>query len=145
MLSRSSRNVILRRLQIHPATLSPFYQHELSLTPAWKSNHIYHKVWHEVTYPLPNFNGDQIETMLVEGASGHQQYNHYCVGFTLVTRENMCAVSNFAALIWRRHTVLFLEEDNESFILHSQVHSCLWSSNAMNQGISRLDIDLVPK
>ena len=29
-----------------------------SLIPAWISNHMHGKVWDEITYPLPNFNGN---------------------------------------------------------------------------------------
>ena len=35
----------------------PLYHHELTLTPAWLSNHANSKVWNEITYPFPNFNG----------------------------------------------------------------------------------------
>ena len=52
----------------------PFYQNGLTLIPAWISNHMPSKVWDEITYPLPNFNG-AVEVhihagiMLVEGAT----------------------------------------------------------------------------
>ena len=39
----------------------PFYQHVLTLIPAWRSNHMPSKVWDEITYPFPNFNGVTIE------------------------------------------------------------------------------------
>ena len=35
----------------------PWYQHGLTLIPAWISNHKPSKVWGEITYPFPNFNG----------------------------------------------------------------------------------------
>ena len=38
-----------------------FYQYGLTLTPAWISNHMRSKVWAEVTYPFPNFNGCTVE------------------------------------------------------------------------------------
>ena len=38
-----------------------FYQHGLTLNPAWISNYMYHKVWDELTYPFPNFNGYTVE------------------------------------------------------------------------------------
>ena len=34
----------------------PFYQHGLTLIPAWISNYIHYNVWDEVTYPFLNFN-----------------------------------------------------------------------------------------
>ena len=34
-----------------------FYQHGLTLIPAWISNHMPGKVWDEITYPFLNFNG----------------------------------------------------------------------------------------
>ena len=39
----------------------PFYKHGLTSIPAWISNHIHHKVWDEITYPFPNFNGTTVE------------------------------------------------------------------------------------
>ena len=39
----------------------PFYQHDLTLTPAWISNHIHYKMWDEITYPFPNFNSCTVE------------------------------------------------------------------------------------
>ena len=37
----------------------PFYEHWLTLIPAWISNYIHYKVWDEITYPFLflNFNG----------------------------------------------------------------------------------------
>ena len=40
---------------------SPFYKHGLTLIPAWISNYINYKVWDEITYPFPNFNGVTVE------------------------------------------------------------------------------------
>ena len=28
---------------------------------AWKKNHNNYEVWHEITYPFPNFNGTAVE------------------------------------------------------------------------------------
>ena len=39
----------------------PFYQHGLTLIPAWISNYIHYKEWDEITYPFLNFNGATIE------------------------------------------------------------------------------------
>ena len=39
----------------------PFYWHSLTLIPAWISNYIHYKVWDEITYPFPNFNGVTVE------------------------------------------------------------------------------------
>ena len=44
----------------------PFYQHgltylSLSVIPAWISNCIHYKVWAELTYTFPNFNGATVE------------------------------------------------------------------------------------
>ena len=33
-----------------------FYQHGLTLIPAWISNHMPSKAWDEITYPFLNFN-----------------------------------------------------------------------------------------
>ena len=42
-------------------TRAHFYQHGLTLIPAWISNNIHYKVWDEITYPFLNFNGATIE------------------------------------------------------------------------------------
>ena len=34
-----------------------FYEHGLTLVPAWTSNYTHYKMWDEITYPFPNFNG----------------------------------------------------------------------------------------
>ena len=39
----------------------PFYQHGLTLIPAWRSNHMSNKMWDEITYPFLNFNGATVE------------------------------------------------------------------------------------
>ena len=39
----------------------PFYQHDLTLIPTWKSNYNHVKVWDEITYPLLHFNGATVE------------------------------------------------------------------------------------
>ena len=38
-----------------------FSTHGLTLISAWISNHNHYKVWEEITYPFPNFNGCTIE------------------------------------------------------------------------------------
>ena len=40
---------------------SPFYQHGLTLVPAWISYHMHSKVWDGITYPFLNFNGCTVE------------------------------------------------------------------------------------
>ena len=39
----------------------PFYQHGLTLIPAWISNLMHSKVWDGITYPFLNFNGATVE------------------------------------------------------------------------------------
>ena len=39
----------------------PFFYIGLISIPAWISNHISSKVWYEITYPFPNFNGCTVE------------------------------------------------------------------------------------
>ena len=38
-----------------------FNYHGLTLIPAWIINYIHSKVWSEITYPFPNFNGWTVE------------------------------------------------------------------------------------
>ena len=42
-------------------SLGPFYLHGLIWVSAWISNYIHFKVWGEMTYPFPNFNGCTVE------------------------------------------------------------------------------------
>ena len=35
----------------------PVYEHGLTLIPVWISNHTPNKMWDEITYQFPNFNG----------------------------------------------------------------------------------------
>ena len=42
-------------------TGAPFHYHGLTLIPACKSNYIHYKVWVEIIYPFPNFNGAAVE------------------------------------------------------------------------------------
>ena len=51
---------------IRPTSITPYnrgslYKHGLTLIPVWISNYIHHKVWDEITYPFPNFNGAAVE------------------------------------------------------------------------------------
>ena len=69
-LSDNNRwNRILRTLSIQMVWLvcfislyswGPFYQHGLTSIPEWISNHMPNKVWDEITYPFPNFNGGTV-------------------------------------------------------------------------------------
>ena len=40
-----------------PGSWDPFYWRELTLISAWITNYIHCKVWAEITYQFPNFNG----------------------------------------------------------------------------------------
>ena len=46
---------------LHYITRGPFYQHGLTLIPAWISKYIHYKVCDEITYPSLNFNGATVE------------------------------------------------------------------------------------
>ena len=39
----------------------PFIWQALTLSQAWISNHMSSKVWSQITYPFPNFNGYIVE------------------------------------------------------------------------------------
>ena len=39
----------------------PIYKHGVTLTPAWISNCMPSKMWNEIMYPFPNFNGTVVE------------------------------------------------------------------------------------
>ena len=53
------RDVTIPKLEL--SVRGQFYQHGLTLIPAWISNHIYFELWDEITYPFLNFNGCTVE------------------------------------------------------------------------------------
>ena len=58
MIKRMERNFYISHF-VFSAGL--FYWQELALISAWISNHIPNKLWNEITYPFPNFNGATVE------------------------------------------------------------------------------------
>ena len=48
-------------LLVWTGSQDPLYQHELTLIPAWISNHLPSKVWNEIAHPFPNLSGTTIE------------------------------------------------------------------------------------
>ena len=48
-------------LELMNCVLCPLYLHGLTLIPAWIRNHMPSKMWDEITYPFPNFNGSTVE------------------------------------------------------------------------------------
>ena len=56
--------ILLRKcLHIEMVAWGPFYEHGLTLIPAWISNYIHYKVRDEITYPFLNFNGATVEVL----------------------------------------------------------------------------------
>ena len=45
----------------YSSTRDPFNQHWVTLIPSWISDYIHFKVWGEINYPFPNFNGATVE------------------------------------------------------------------------------------
>ena len=39
----------------------PFYEHGLTLIPAWINNYTHYNAWDEINYPFLNFNGATVE------------------------------------------------------------------------------------
>ena len=65
-LFRWSINMHLSRwlpisLAIWQYNWGPFYKQGLTLIQSSISNHIHYKVWYEITYPFPSFNGATVE------------------------------------------------------------------------------------
>ena len=61
------RNLLFQQPQCWELTMNntwgPFYWHGLTLIPAWMSNHLPSKMWDEIIYPFPNFNGSTIGSL----------------------------------------------------------------------------------
>ena len=43
------------------STPGALLQSSLTLIPAWMNNHMPSKMWDEIIYPFPNFNGHTVE------------------------------------------------------------------------------------
>ena len=64
LLPENNRTVLLLLLGASTNKYIPsgfFYWHGLTCIPAWIRNHMPSKVWDEITYPFPKFNGCTIE------------------------------------------------------------------------------------
>ena len=62
LIKKTAKIIILlvsRSMQLHPR--APFTNIGWTLIPARISDHIPSKVWDEITYPFPNFNGCSVE------------------------------------------------------------------------------------
>ena len=57
--SNPSQNVSITKFA-QSTFRGPFYYPILTLIPAWISNYNHYKVWDEITYPFPNFNGQPL-------------------------------------------------------------------------------------
>ena len=47
------------------------FNYMVELVPAWIINHVPSKVWDEITYSVPNFNGTAVEVWEVQVISSH--------------------------------------------------------------------------
>ena len=47
--------------EYHGNDLGRFHKRGLILIPAWINNHMQSKMWDEISYPFPNFNGCTVE------------------------------------------------------------------------------------
>ena len=52
---------IMEMLFLGESMWGPCFKHGLTLNPAWISNYNGSKVWDEISYPFPNFNGAAVE------------------------------------------------------------------------------------
>ena len=75
------RNSLHFLLLVHDAR-SSFRWYGWTLIPAWKSNYNHYKVWYELTYPFPNFNGAAIEIW--------EWINNFILHFTGHVITNLC-------------------------------------------------------
>ena len=84
----------------------PFYWHGLTLIPAWISNHMPSKVWGEITYPFPNFNGCTVEVW--------EWINH----FTFYNGCNYASVLGLKLIyVSKRGTGIFLPQHQKGWFL----------------------------
>ena len=121
------------------------------------SNHIPSKVWDEMTYPFPNFNGATVEVW--------KEISNFIIHFTMNVITYPCWGWNWSMLVkwglrlqylsrqildhcfsqkWHRKLKSFLSKIKDLLIFHCQHYSWyLWLGDAKSQGISSYDVDLV--
>ena len=63
--------MVVRGVQSKKSDPGPFHWHGLILISTWISYHNHYKVWEEITYPFPNFNGCTILSLWM-----NKQYTH---------------------------------------------------------------------
>ena len=93
-------------------------QRHLVYWPAWISNHMSSKVWDEITYPYPNFNGSTIEVLewisnfmkhFIMDTSDVITYPCWDLNHTILVKgtpsvsEIVVWASNHIPLQWRHH------------------------------------------
>ena len=62
VINRGHHWLIIMEDMLHSSWGNPFCWHDgLNLIPRRIGNHIYYKVWDEIPYPFPNFNGATVE------------------------------------------------------------------------------------
>ena len=81
--------------------------------PAWKSNHIHDKVWSEITYPFPNFNGITVE--IWEWISNFIPTLYWACDYLSILVDKLIHVSKRGP--WKM---------KDLFILHSPYRGCRW-------------------
>ena len=56
-LHRALHIYIVREMATYKQNRGSFYWHGIQFIPAWISDYNHYKIWDELTYPIPHFNG----------------------------------------------------------------------------------------
>ena len=112
---------------ITPQTPDLGYWHGLTLIPVWISNHMPSKMWDEITYPFPNFNGINVAVwvwirnfnpqLVMNGITYPCWYNS-----TLIERAHGCVCITISKTV-RRFSFMHTVSNN---LLCCCCCCCLW-------------------
>ena len=96
-------------------TWGPFCYHGLTLIPAWMTNYTHYKVWDEITYPFPNFNGCTVEvwewiSSLIPHFTVHViTYSCWDKSWTMLVKgQNLCT-DTFKCILLRENVCILIQ------------------------------------
>ena len=146
---------IYKHLKIWKLT---FCKQRLALIPAWISDHIFNKVWFEITYPLSNFKRLHHCSLEMDKEFNPTLYNychylsivrlthwgrmtHICVSkLNIIGSDNGLSLGRCQAIIWTNAGILLIGPIGTNFSeILSEIHTfhsrkCIWKCRLENGG-----------
>ena len=121
----------------------PFYQHDLTSITPWISNYIHYKVWDEITYPFPNFNGATIEVwewihnFMLHFTEYVITYPCWDQSWTMLVKwapGNILERGNFIHKYWLRPLICIIVNTN----IINHYNSIMWDSEYLHQWLTTI-------